>query len=70
MKESLHIGKIIQQEMHRQGRTNKWLAEQINCQPSTICKIYKKQYMDTYQLLNISRALSVDFFRYFSDCLC
>ena len=57
-----HIGELIRAEMHRQGRTNIWLAQQLSCNSRTISKIFKKEVIDTYQLLQISIALQRDFF--------
>ncbi len=67
--EGIHIGKIIENTMREQGRTNKWLAERICVCPPAISKIYKKKSIDADQILLISRALSVDLFRYYSDLL-
>ena len=64
-----HIGELIRDEMHRQGRTNIWLAEQLSCNSRTISKIFQKRIIDTYQLLLISKALQCDFFKIYSDLL-
>ena len=62
----LHIGKIIRQELRNQGRSNVWLAKQLACHPRTIDKIFQKQFIDSYQLFRISKALQHDFFKYYS----
>ena len=49
-----------------QGRSNVWLAKQLTCHPRTIDKIFQKQFIDTYQLFRISKALQHDFFKYYS----
>lgn len=67
--QELHIGQLIKQELVRQGRSNKWLAEQIHCNPHSISKIFQKRIMDTQQLFLISRALQYDFFAYYSTLL-
>ena len=64
-----HIGHIIKEELRRQGRTNKWLAEQIHVNPRTVNKIFLKSVIDTQQLLVISRALGYDFFKLFSELI-
>lgn len=61
------IGQIIRDELRRQGHTNEWLAEHINVHPRTVQKIFLKPTIDTQQLLTISQALRVDFFRLYSD---
>lgn len=69
MNELPHIGELIRQELRRQGRSNVWLSEQIACNPRTISKIFKKQYIDTCQLWQISKALDYDFFKVYSELL-
>ena len=63
------IGQLIREELRRQGHTNEWLAERINVHPRTIQKIFLKTTIDTQQLLVISQALGVDFFRLYSETL-
>ena len=63
MDEELHIGHIIREELRRQGKTNKWFAQELNLNPRTINKLFQKQYIDTAQLLQISEVLNVDFFK-------
>lgn len=65
----LHIGHIIREELRRQGKTNKWFAQELNLNPRTINKLFQKQYIDTAQLLQISEVLKVDFFKYYSEKL-
>jgi len=63
--EEIHIGKIIKAELERQGRTKSWLAKQINCDRSNIYHIFERKTIYTDQLMKVSVALGVDFFRYF-----
>lgn len=69
MDEELHIGHIIREELRRQGKTNKWFAQELNLNPRTINKLFQKKYIDTAQLLQISEVLKVDFFKYYSEKL-
>lgn len=62
----IQIGQVIKYELRRQGKSNKWLAERIHVNPRTINKIFLKNIIDTNQLMIISRALGVDFFKHFS----
>lgn len=62
-----HIGQLIRQIMQKQGRKNEWLAEQIGVQSSAISKIYQKKSLNTEQLVRISQALGVDFFKIYSS---
>ena len=63
----IHIGNLIRDELRRQGKTNQWLAAQIHVNPRTINKIFLKDVIDTHQLLLISKALDIDFFKAFSE---
>lgn len=63
----LNIGVIIRNELRRQGHTNGWLADKLFVNVRTINKIFLKQSIDTQQLCQISKALGVDFFRFYSD---
>jgi hypothetical protein len=58
------IGEIISNRLKLEGRTKKWLANQVGCDPSCFCKTLKKNYLDTDLLLRISFALNHDFFSY------
>lgn len=65
----IHIGHIIREELHRQGRTNQWLAEQIGVTPRTLQRIYNKPSIDTQLLLRISQNLRTDLFLPYSNIL-
>jgi len=60
----VHIGKIICQKLKAEGRTKKWLAEQVHCDQSNFCKLLEKPTMDTGLLMHISFVLKDDFFKY------
>lgn len=64
MKE-FHIGKMIQEELDRQGRTVVWLAKEIYCEKSNVYKLFKRKSIDFEQLLKISEVLNHNFL---SDC--
>jgi plasmid maintenance system antidote protein VapI len=66
MSTTFHIGSTIRNELRRQGKTNAWFAKEINVNPRTVNKIFLKGVIDTHQLLLISQALGVDFFKYYS----
>ena len=58
----IHIGHIIRDELHRQGRTNQWLADQLSVERSTVQRLFNKPSIDTLQLFRISKLLETDFF--------
>ncbi|MGM9826973.1 MAG: XRE family transcriptional regulator [Muribaculaceae bacterium] len=63
----IHIGKLIHEELLRQGRTPAWLARRIHCQRPNVYYIFKHPTINTEQLLAISRALSVNLFSYYTN---
>jgi hypothetical protein len=56
-----HIGNIVCNHLRAEGRTQKWLSEQIACSESNLSKILRKSSMDTGLLLQISCVLHHDF---------
>ena len=65
----INIGELIRSELRNQGHTNEWLAERICIHPRTVQKIFVKTSIDTQQLLKISIAMGVDFFKLYSEHL-
>lgn len=60
-----HIGKMIQDELSRQGRTVVWLAKEIYCEKSNVYKLFKRKSIDFEQLLKICEVLNHNFL---NDC--
>ena len=67
--ERLHIGKLIRQEVERQGLTVVGFAHMLGCSRTNAYKIFDHTSIDTAQLLRISTLLHVDFFRLYSEAL-
>ncbi|MDR1592753.1 MAG: hypothetical protein LBS16_07760 [Prevotellaceae bacterium] len=44
-RKTIHIGEIICQKLKAEGRTKKWLAEQVHCHPSNFCRLLQKPTM-------------------------
>jgi predicted transcriptional regulator len=65
-KEEIQIGELICSRLKDEGRTKTWLAEKVNCEISSLCKILKKSHIDTELLLQISRKMNYDFFTHFA----
>ena len=61
----VHVGKMVHDELRRQGRTVNWLAEQIYCEKSNIYKLFRRKSIDLVQLIKISEVLDHNFLR---DC--
>lgn len=57
----IHIGKLIEEELHRQERSVTWFANKLYCDRTNTYKIFKRQSIDTELLLRISQVLHVNF---------
>ena len=65
----IHIGELIKAEVQRQGRSVSWLARELHCDRSNVYDIFKRQSIDTQQLLRISQLLGRNFFHcYIEEC--
>ena len=64
-KKNLHIGRMIQAELERQGRSAAWLAKSIYCERSNIYKLFNRESIGVDQLMRISEAMDHDFLK---DC--
>lgn len=64
--EPIYIGKMIEEELHRQGRTVTWLGRMIHCDRRNVYDIFSRHSIDTDLLFKISMALQKDFFSYFT----
>lgn len=61
----VHIGKLIELEMQRQGRTVSWLASKLFYERTNIYSIFKRESIDSQLLLRISKLLNHNFFKYY-----
>lgn len=61
----LHIGNLIKRELIRQGRSITWLSSQVNCTRENLYKVFRRPWIYTDLLFEISNALNHDFFK---DC--
>ncbi|UBD14679.1 XRE family transcriptional regulator [Bacteroides salyersiae] len=61
----VHIGKIIEAELHRQERSVTWFAKKLYCERTNVYSIFKRQSIDTELLLRISQILKHNFFNYY-----
>ncbi len=68
MQEAPHIGHLIKEELARQGRSVRWLAEQIGCSRQNMHYLLGRSFIYTDLLLKISDVLDCDFFKHFTDC--
>lgn len=63
----IHIGQIIEAELHRQERSVTWFANKLYCDRTNIYKIFKRGSIDSDLLLRISNILSHNFFNYYLE---
>ena len=49
----IHIGELIEKELHRQERSVTWFANKLYCDRSNVYSIFKRQSIDT-DLLPVS----------------
>ena len=49
----IHVGRLIEIELHRQGLSVTWFAEQLCCARTNVYKIFRKSSIDTELLLRI-----------------
>lgn len=61
----VHIGKKIEEELHRQERSITWFANKLYCDRTNVYSIFKRESIDTALLLRISDVLRCNFFNYY-----
>ena len=69
MNNNIHIGKLIHNKLKENDRSVSWLAKKIYCDPSALCKMLKREDINTKLLLKISKILDHDFFVYYSNTI-
>mgnify|MGYP001083459908 CR=1 FL=1 len=62
----VHIGQLIEDELHRQERSVVWFARKLYCDRTNVYSIFKRQSIDTDLLMRICHILNRDFFGYYS----
>lgn len=65
----MHIGQRIRKELEKQGKTVVWFAGELSCHRTNVYKIFAKSYIDTQDLMRISKILNYDFFQEYSALL-
>ena len=63
----MHIGNRIKDVIAQQGRTTRWLAQQIPCERTNAYKILKRSTIDIDLLQRIAQILEYDFFKDLSE---
>ena len=63
----IHIGQLIETELHNQERSVTWFANKLYWDRTNVYSIFKRQSIDTEQLLRISIILKYNFFKYYLE---
>ncbi|MDR1761033.1 MAG: hypothetical protein LBR55_01140 [Bacteroidales bacterium] len=68
----IHIGRAVRHHLQQHGTSmfylaNAWLARQVECDQSNLCKHLQHPHVYPELLLKISLVLKTDFFALYSD---
>ena len=65
---NIHIGKTILKKLKEKERSIAWLARQINCDDANLGRLLRNnRHIHSKPLYDISKALEVDLFVYYSE---
>ena len=67
--EAPHIGRLIKEELHHQGRTITWLASQLNYSRQHMYYLLDHSFIYSDLLLKISEIMDCDFFACYTEYL-
>lgn len=63
----INVGRMIRDELCRQGHSAGWLAKELECNRSTVYRYVARNSIDTAILAEISQILKKDFFKMISE---
>ncbi len=69
LQHDIFIGKVIRDEVHRQGVSIVELSQRLNCSRQRIYDIFGRHVLDSQTLWQLSVVLNTDFFKLFSNAL-
>ncbi len=58
----MHVGKKIKETLRNDGRSARWLADNIPCERTNVYNIFNRESVDTRLLRRISEVMRHDFF--------
>lgn len=58
----LHVGELVKNVVHEQGRSVTWFAKRLGCTRPNVYKIFAKENLDISLLWRISNILNYNFF--------
>ena len=62
-----HIGNKIKERLEKRERSIAWLARKVNYKSSNLSKLLRNKYIHPELLFQISIALEIDFFSFYSE---
>ena len=63
---NIHIGQLIRAQLKADHRSVGWLSREIGCTRNHVYKIFNKSSLDSDLIFRISKAMSFNFFQYYS----
>lgn len=63
----VHIGQIIESELHKQERSVTWFASKLYCDRTNVYSIFKRKSIDTELLLRICCILNCNLFSHYTS---
>ena len=58
----MHVGKKIKETLRNDGRSARWLADNIPCERTNVYNIFHRESVDARLLQRISEVMQHDFF--------
>ena len=63
----VHIGQLIEKELHKQERSVTWFAKQLCYERTNVYSIFKRKSIDTALLVRISQILHHNSLTYYDE---
>ena len=63
----MHIGQILKDKLHEDGKTVVWLARELGCHRTNIYNLFDKYSIDTQLLERISTIMRYNFFDLYKE---
>lgn len=63
----MHIGQVLKDKLHEDGKTVVWLARELGCHRTNIYNLFNKYSIDTQLLQRISTVMRYNFFDLYKE---
>lgn len=64
---SVHIGKIIQEQVAKSSKQHKQVADEINRTPQALRDMFEREHISTDMLMRLKEVLGYDFFKHYVE---